>query len=124
MNKLLAISLLLPLTGCLDAGESFYVPTDIAPLFGGGAAVVRPAPPKAQPHLTGTGIMMVREQHGAVNPSNCYDIEARFKRAGRRVRLVEIRPNASVSGGVLAWICEFEDDGSDEADSGFYQPRY
>jgi len=123
MNKLIAIALLLPLGGCLASGDSMYVPTDIRGLIGGSAAV-RPAP-VAQPNLTGTaGAMMAREVHGAVHAEDCYTMEARFKREGRAVKLVRVMPNDIGVGGVLKWKCIFDDQGSGEADSGYYEPRY
>jgi hypothetical protein len=56
--KWLSIALLFPLTGCLDSGENFYIPADIGSIFGGGAAVVRPAPPANQAPATGAAKML------------------------------------------------------------------
>jgi|SRR5579885_1391286 len=58
-----------------------------------------------------------REQHGAVKRSDCQRIAARFKRAGRRVRLVDVQPNHLGSGGVLEYICIFE---GEDAEEGWY----
>jgi hypothetical protein len=125
MKRIFAIALfVLPLAGCLPDGDSYYVPTDVASLFGGGAAV-RPAPPAAQPNLTGTaGAMMAREVHGAVHAEDCYTMEARFKREGRAVKLVRVMRNDIGVGGVLQWKCIFDDQNTGEADSGYYEPRY
>lgn len=132
MNRRFWAIALLFLAGCSSEGERFGpLPSDIAPLFGGGggsAPAPAQAPAQTRPNVPGTaGVMAIREQHGAVNQSNCYDMEARFKREGRNVRLVEVKPNDLGVGGVFAWICVFEDDGSGEANSGHYgeyPPQY
>ncbi|MBD2073927.1 hypothetical protein H6F86_08495 [Phormidium sp. FACHB-592] len=58
-----------------------------------------------------------QEIHGAVNRSDCNQIAARFKRAGRRVKLVRTLPNDVGVGGVLKWKCIFE---GEDAIPGWY----
>lgn len=72
MRQLIAIALLLPLSGCLEQRDSFYVPTDIAPLFGGGAAApARPMPVQPAPgsQAPGTGAAKMLEDPEASESS-------------------------------------------------------
>lgn len=49
-----------------------------------------------------------QEVHGAVSESGCYAMAARFKKAGRSVKLVRIRKVSSSSSVVLKYDCIFE----------------
>lgn len=59
-RSLLVVSLLLlPLIGCSSEGEKFGpLPSDIAPLFGGGGGSTAPAPAPAQVPATGAAKML------------------------------------------------------------------
>lgn len=126
--------LALGLTACNDASEFNPVPIGVAP--GGGNAPAQPAQPApaqpapAEPNYTGTGGAMLqqssqpqREIHGAVNSSDCQRMLERFRRDGRRLRLVNVRRNDIGVGGVLAWICEFEEETPGQVDNSYYQDR-
>lgn len=52
-----------------------------------------------------------RELHGATSASGCYKMAERFKREGRRVKLVRIKPNTS--DGILTTVCIFEGEDAD-----------
>jgi hypothetical protein len=45
MKQLWAIALLLPLVGCVQERSPVWIPSDIAPLFGGGGSAPAPARP-------------------------------------------------------------------------------
>lgn len=121
-----AIALAASVAGCVPDGDSFYMPTDIAPMFGG-AVVRRPVStqPAATPNLTGTaGAFYARESHGAVNASDCERMLERFKREGRNIELVDVLPNQIGTGGVLRFQCVFETLDGEQAEPDYYSdPR-
>lgn len=49
----------------------------------------------------------VIETHGAVTPEGCKALAMRFKEWGRKVDLIEVRPNTIGTGGILQWECIF-----------------
>jgi len=117
-----AIAVAAPLAGCVPDGDSFYMPSDIAPLFGG--AAVRPQPPAAQPNLTGTaGAFYAREVHGAVNRSDCQKMLERFRQEGRSIELIEVQPNTIGTGGVLRFQCIFNTLNGEAAEPDYYLDR-
>jgi len=117
-----AIALAASVGGCVPDGDSFYMPTDIAPMFGG-AVVRRPVStqPAAAPNLTGTaGAFYARESHGAVNASDCQRMLERFRLEGRNIELVDVLPNRIGTGGVLRFQCLFETKGDEPARNDYY----
>lgn len=61
----------------------------------------------------------VQELHGAVNESDCYKMEQKFQRQGRRIRLVETK-RSNNPGAVLRWMCVFQ---GEDAQTGYYDER-
>lgn len=119
MKKLIAIALLL-MTGCSSEGERFGpMPSDIAPLFSGGGGNSVPAQAPAQPNIPATALAI--EQHGVVNQSDCTRMLESFRRAGRQMRLVNVRRNDLGIGGVLNYICEFQEETPGQADDSYFQ---
>jgi hypothetical protein len=63
----------------------------------------------------------VIEKHGVVNFNDCKRMEARFKQAGRKIRLTDVKPNLN-RGATLFWICWFK--GEDAQEGYFEDTRY
>jgi hypothetical protein len=52
-----------------------------------------------------------QEVHGAVSRADCYEMERKFRRQGRRLKLVDVQKNKyNLKGGVLRYLCIFEGD--------------
>ncbi len=60
-----------------------------------------------------------QETHGVTKSSACKEMEQKFQRQGRRVRLVDVRRSTN-RGAVLRYICVFE---GEDATPGYYD-RY
>jgi hypothetical protein len=75
------------------------------------------ARPIVQPGPKPSAFYAKQERHGAVRASDCNKMAERFRRAGRRVRLVRVIPNDVGVGGVLRVVCLFE---GEDAQEGWY----
>jgi len=60
-----------------------------------------------------------QEVHGAVNESDCYNMERIFQRQGRKVRLVRVQ-RTNNPGAVLKVACIFQ---GEDADNSYYNDR-
>ncbi len=74
----------------------------------GGCKVLQ-RPPRAEMRAN-------REEHGAATRQGCAAMAARFKKAGRKVRLVDIQPLPGL-GTILKFKCIFE---GEDAEPGWY----
>ncbi|KAM3112781.1 hypothetical protein [Phormidesmis sp. 146-33] len=61
----------------------------------------------------------IQETHGVVSRQNCYDMEAKFKRQGRRVTLKRVEQSTN-PGAVLQYICIFE---GEDAEQGYFEEK-
>lgn len=130
--KYLLLSLLLfPLYGCVPDSE---IPLPIFSLpsgSGGYSAPARaPSMPAGEPiappvYLSEFDSSKKQEQHGSVNADGCYQMEARFKKEGRKVKLVQVTSNPlNQGGGVLEFMCVFQGEDAVTDGSTFEDYRY
>lgn len=120
MRKVAMMAIALTFLTACEPNEMYPVPLGAGAGSGGNAGSY-PANPPASRTLAPlqSESSPAQETHGVVNQQNCYDMEARFQRQGRRVRLVETRRSAN-SGAILRWICIFE---GEDADQGYFEEK-
>lgn len=116
MRVLLCLPLLAAITGCIgnpDGGPS--IPAIPFPSGGnggvsrGGDIRLPRVPETVIPPVFRAQAVKVQEQHGAADADSCYQMQARFKKEGRDVKLVEIAANPyNKGGGALEFMCIFE----------------
>lgn len=106
--KCASLGLLFVLCSCVPNPDGAAIP--IIPLGGSGGTTIRPAEPRAPSVLNSNSELPSEryEQHGAVDEASCYQMEARFRKEGRKVTLAKIVKNHfNKSGGVLEVMCLF-----------------
>ena len=116
MKHLLAVIAVITLTGC-EPNE--LNPAGGIPFSGSNSgSYTAPAPAKNLAPIQASP-SPVQETHGAVSQQTCYEMEAKFQRDGRRIRLVDTRRSTN-PGAVLRWICIFE---GEDADQGYFEEK-
>lgn len=115
--------LVLVLQSCLCESELCKAGGLSIPVGGGASA---PARPLAPPVNYAQDYDPERyEIHGAVTAADCKRMEARFKREGRRVRLIHAQPNPSnLKGGVLKYRCIFDGPDAEPVQPVFEDTRF
>ena len=116
MKYLFVAVALAALTGCGITNDGYVIP---APVGGGNSgSYTAPAPAKNLAPIQASP-SPVQETHGAVSQQTCYEMEAKFQRDGRRIRLMDTRRSTS-PGAILRWICVFE---GEDADQGYFEEK-
>lgn len=124
MKRFLPVMIaLIALTGCaLEPGELSPAGGTL-PITGGGnsGSYTAPAPAKnlAPIEASPSPSPVVQETHGAVSRQNCYDMEAKFLREGRRITLVRVERSTN-PGATLQYTCIFE---GEDADQGYFEDK-
>ncbi len=126
--EFVSLGLLFALCSCISNPDGGAIPIIPFPSGGSGGSVTasraEPMAPLAIKSDSGISYNDY-EQHGAVNSNDCYQMELRFKKEGRKVTLVKVVPNPlNKGGGVLNYLCLFDGEDAEKETSVFEDYRY